>query len=89
MQRQFVLVFSAVPFNIFLLLCLDKVCRSVGYCTPRPMKVILWLIFIHESMGWIIQLNIALLLNVKNSTSWPQITPCDCPQLNAQHMTDP
>ena len=25
---------------IFLLMCLDKVCRSVGYCTARPMKVI-------------------------------------------------
>ena len=44
---------------IFLLMCLDKVCRSVGYCTARPMKVILRLIFIHESIGSIIQLNIA------------------------------
>ena len=33
------------------LLCLDKVCRSVGYCTARPMKVILRVIFIHEFMG--------------------------------------
>ena len=59
MQREFVLVFLAVPLNIFLLLCLDKVCRGVSYCTARPMKVILRLIFIHESMDWIIQLNIA------------------------------
>ena len=44
---------------IFLLMCRDKVCRSVGYCTARPMKVILRLIFIHESIGSIIQLNIA------------------------------
>ena len=40
-KENFVLVFLAVPLNIFLLLCLDKVCRSVGYCTARPMKVIL------------------------------------------------
>ena len=40
-QREFVLVFLAVPLNIFLLLCLDKICRCVGYCTARPMKVIL------------------------------------------------
>ena len=40
-QREFVLVFLAVPLNIFLLLCLDKVCRSVGYGIARPMKVIL------------------------------------------------
>ena len=50
-QREFVLVFLAVPLNIFLLLCLDKVCRSVGYCTARPMKVILRVMFIHEFMG--------------------------------------
>ena len=50
-EREFVLVFLAVPLNIFLLLCLDKVCRSVGYCTARPMKVILRVIFIHEFMG--------------------------------------
>ena len=59
MQREFVLVFLTVPLNIFLLLCLDKVCRSVGYCTARPMKVILRLTFIHKCMRWIIQLNIA------------------------------
>ena len=46
-------------WHIFLLMCLDKVFRSVGYCTARPMKVILRLIFIHESIGSIIQLNIA------------------------------
>ena len=40
-KENFVLVFLAVPLNIFLLLCRDKVCRSVGYCTVRPMKVIL------------------------------------------------
>ena len=62
-QREFVLVFLAVPLNIFLLLCLDKVCRSVGYCTARPMKVILRVIFIHEFMGWIIQLNITFVAN--------------------------
>ena len=56
-QREFVLVFLAVPY-IFLLLGLDKVCRSVGYCTARLMKVILRVCFIHEFMGWIIQLNI-------------------------------
>ena len=50
-KENFVLVFLAVPLNIFLLLCLDKVCRSVGYCTARPMKVILRVIFIHEFMG--------------------------------------
>ena len=50
-QREFVLVFLAVSLNIFLLLCLDKVCRSVGYCTARPMKVILRVMFIHEFMG--------------------------------------
>ena len=50
-QREFVLVFLAVPLNIFLLLCLDKVCRSVGYCTARLMKVILRVIFFHEFMG--------------------------------------
>ena len=51
-QTEFVLVFLAVPLNlIFLLLCLDKVCRSVGYFTARPMKVILRVIFIHEFMG--------------------------------------
>ena len=44
---------------MFLLLCLNKVCRSVGYCTARPLKVILRLIIIRESMGWVIQLNIA------------------------------
>ena len=44
---------------ILLLMCLDKVCRSVGYCIARPIKVILRLIFIHESMGLIIHLNIA------------------------------
>ena len=43
--------FFAVPLNIFLLLCLDKVCRGVGYCTARPMKAILRVIFIHEFMG--------------------------------------
>ena len=37
-QREFVLVFLAVPLNIFLLLCLDKVCRSVGYCTVGRWK---------------------------------------------------
>ena len=62
-QREFVLVFLAVPLNIFLLLCLDKVCRSVGYCTARPMKVILRVMFIHEFMGWIIQLNITFVAN--------------------------
>ena len=50
-QREFVLVFLAVPLNILLLLCLDKVCRSVGYCTARPMKAILRVIFTHEFMG--------------------------------------
>ena len=49
----------SVPLHIFLFLCLDKVCRSVDYCAARLMKVILRLILIHESMGWIIQLNIA------------------------------
>ena len=44
-QAEFVLVFLAVPLNIFLLLCLDKVCRIVGYCTARPMKVILRVIY--------------------------------------------
>ena len=43
-QREFVLIFFTVPLNIFLLLCLDKVCRSEGHCTARPMKVILRLI---------------------------------------------
>ena len=28
-KREFVLVFLAVPLDIFLLLCLDKICRSV------------------------------------------------------------
>ena len=55
----YTVVSLAVPLNIFLLLCLDKVCHSVGYCSARPMKVILLLILIQESMGWIIQLNIA------------------------------
>ena len=50
-QTELVLVFMAVPLNIFLLLCLDKVCRGVGYCTARPMKVILRLIFFHEFTG--------------------------------------
>ena len=50
-EREFGLVFFAVPLNTLLLLCLDKVCRSVGYCTARPIKVILLLIFIHEFMG--------------------------------------
>ena len=50
-QTEFVLVFLAVPLNIFLLLFLDNVWRNVGYCTARPMKVILRVIFIHEFMG--------------------------------------
>ena len=50
-QREFVLVFLAVPLDIFLLLCLDKVCCSVGYCTVRPMKIILCVIFFHKFMG--------------------------------------
>ena len=50
-QREFVLVFLAVPLNIFFLLCLDKVYRSVGYSTARPMKVALRVIFIHEFKG--------------------------------------
>ena len=46
--------FLAVPLNIFLLLCIDRVCRSVGYCSAnsaRPMKVILRVTFIQEFMG--------------------------------------
>ena len=36
-KKLFSLYFLAVPLNIFLiLLCLDKVCRSVGYCTATP-----------------------------------------------------
>ena len=62
-QGEIVLAFLTVPLNIFLLLCLDKVCRCVGYCTARPMKVILQVIFIHEIMGWIIQLNITFVAN--------------------------
>ena len=50
-KQNFFLVFLAVPLNIFLLLFLDNVCRGVGYCTARPMKVILRVIFIHEFMG--------------------------------------
>ena len=37
----------------------------MGYCTARPMKVILRLICIHESMGSIIQLNIAFVAKVQ------------------------
>ena len=50
-KQNFFVVFLAVPLNIFLLLFLDNVCRGVGYCTARPMKVILRVIFIHEFMG--------------------------------------
>ena len=60
-QREFVLVFLAVPLDIFLLLCLDKVCCSVGYCTVRPMKVILSVIFFSQVYGWIIHLKITFL----------------------------
>ena len=50
-QREFVLVFLAVPLDTFLLLCLDKVCCSVGYCTVRPMKVILCVIYFSQVYG--------------------------------------
>ena len=50
-KQNFFLVFLAVPLNIFLLLCLDNFCRGVGYCTARPMKVSLRVIFTHEFMG--------------------------------------
>ena len=39
-ENLFQLVF-AVPLNIFLLICLLKVCHSFIYCTTRPIKVIL------------------------------------------------
>ena len=43
-------------------MCLDKVCQSVIYCTAKPIKVILQLIFIREEfIDWIIQLNITFL----------------------------
>ena len=32
-------------------MCLDKVYQSVIYCTAKPIKVILQLIFIHEFIG--------------------------------------
>ena len=50
-QREFVLVFFAVDLNIFLLMCLEKVCHSVIYCAARPIKVILQVLFIHEFTG--------------------------------------
>ena len=50
-QREFVLVFFTVPLNIFLLMCLDKVCHSVIYYTAMPIKEILPVIFMHECMG--------------------------------------
>ena len=37
---------------------LDKDCHSVIYCIAKLIKVILQVIFIHDIMGWIIQLNI-------------------------------
>ena len=51
----------SLNFLIILLMCLDMVCQSVIYCTAKPIEVILQLIFIHEFIGWIIQLNITFL----------------------------
>ena len=49
--KSICLSFLGSSLKYILVGCLDKVCRSVGYCTSRPMKVILRVIFIHEFMG--------------------------------------
>ena len=60
------------------------------YCTAKPIKVILQVIFIHEFIGWIIQLNITFLTKLSLIVV-VGVGPhyMIVPKLNTQHMADP